>query len=261
MAVAKRFKIKHPELGMLAGTYAHDWETGATAYDVTAVRVRGVFTVHLNPIAYKAVGDPGYGTHYLDPDRPSFMVLYGRSVPGQRPDWGAPYQRKDRPIVNGVQLVGATGVNPDRLRFPKDPQSPYLGRWYINCRRSADDWGGDTEAPEATAERTALVIDALVRHWMTRPENYALRLATCRFHAARNDVDVNIRAARRRLAEAREELICALAYARDVRLHTAAPPAGPPQMRELPGETARERPSARRGVASGPLRDHLGETQ
>lgn len=175
-------------IGTIRATYTDDWDTGATTYTVTGPRVSGAYTVTLNP--------HGRGAE-LDPDTPYLMVAYGRGD-----FWMTREEdRPDRPRINGVELVGGAGVDVDQMR------SRRLTGWNVPARRRT---GPTTtrEVPAATQDRNAAVVEAVVTHWVTRPDSLALRLASIRHQAARlgPQLEHQITVARERVAEALAEL-------------------------------------------------------
>ncbi|WP_344890348.1 hypothetical protein [Actinomadura meridiana] len=173
---AKRLRINIPGFGALTGRYQHDWATGATTYTVTGPRVAGTFVIRHNPRTLVPVpgADRNRGAstpcEVLDVDAPQVHVQYGG---GNKPDF-LDYERDDLPRVNGITLCGGTGIDVDRMR-----ERRLRGR-DVNVRRGRY----YRSVPEATQERTAVVLHGLVAHWAGRPENYALRLACCRDYAA-----------------------------------------------------------------------------
>ncbi|MBA9005873.1 hypothetical protein [Thermomonospora cellulosilytica] len=169
----QRINLDIPGLGRLRAAYTDDWEEGVTTYTVTAPRVTGAFAV-----ALAEEWDTG---RPLDPDSPRVRIDYGAHVPGRHYFHG--WERPDRPVVNGISLVGAAYVDLDVMRQRR------LGWRDVNCRKAIGKWH-DTPAPQPTNERTALVVHALVFHWATRPDNLALRLAACRRHAGRLSTNI-----------------------------------------------------------------------
>ncbi|MFG1820564.1 hypothetical protein ACGFIF_42875 [Kribbella sp. NPDC049174] len=175
--------IKAEQLGTLRVSYTDEWDYGTTIYEVDGPRVTGVFTIGAE------VHAPG--EYDIDPDGKRLRVAFGRRRPGETTFWG----RKDRPgvpSVNGVELYGCTWVDLATLRTQS------LSRRTLPVIHRADPYG---PVPDATAQRTALVIDALALHWLGRPENYALRL-----HAAHAEVGYAVAQHRDALAKARADL-------------------------------------------------------
>ncbi|GAA1616561.1 hypothetical protein GCM10009789_83230 [Kribbella sancticallisti] len=184
----ERVNIQADEVGLIRAEFAHDWRYGVTAYRVNAAWVSGVFVLGIEPRT-------GEGSALIDQDSERLRVEFGRR------DGGDPYyshhrHRADLPCVNGVELLGTVGVNLEQLRRERlTGERMYVGRA-----------AGPGRAPEATTRRTALVVDALAYHWLSLPENYALRL-----HAARAVVGEVISERARRIRSARDELASAQA--------------------------------------------------
>jgi len=212
-----KVRINIPGFGTLSGSYRHDWETGVTTYTVTGPRVRGTFQLEHDP--RRQVDDPGPGVRgrdvtaftELDVDNPRIRVQYGAGDAWREED------REDRPVVNGVHMLGATVVNVDTMRQRR------LNRWDVVARRSLGH--GACRAPEATAERVAVVVYALAVHWLGRPENYALRLAAVRRAAERagGEVAREVAAAEERVAVAEHQLARARLFAEQVAVAAAMP--------------------------------------
>ncbi|WP_067819863.1 hypothetical protein [Actinomadura kijaniata] len=196
-ATAPRAELELDGLGKLIVDYRHDWEKGETAYQVTGPRVRGAFTITL---------EQPVGSDELDVDTPYVYVQYGI---GDRWGWGD--QRRDRPVINRVRLLGGAVINTDTMRQRR------LTHRDVSCHRSVG-LNCSTSAPTATNQRCALVVHALIFHWLNHPEHYALRLAWARHHAPRQvtqagqdiqrawaairEQEANLRAARQRQANA-----------------------------------------------------------
>ena len=189
--------------GQIRAAYDDDWETGTTLYEVTGTRVSGVFTICIVQRPYHQGGS-------IDPDTPAVAIGFGR--PTGKP-YERPHEREDRPIVNGVRLGWTPDVDTAKLRERR------LSRWDV----------GDRHTPEKTAERTACVVEGLLTHWLTRPENYALRLAAVRHYAmqqgTRNHLEREVKDARRALREAMDALNAARARAAEGAAFAALPPA------------------------------------
>ncbi|MDL4812788.1 hypothetical protein [Actinomadura opuntiae] len=236
MTVSKRFKINIMGFGTLTGTYSHDWETGVTRYDVTGPRVAGTFTVQLSPhrwVKYDAPGVSPYSStrfsrtgeeataDVLDVNADTVMVEYGHSGYTE-------HLRKDRPVVNGVRLVGATAVSLAKVRERSAARQRLKGRDIV-CRRQVGTIH-TTSVPNATADRTAVVIHGLLVHWCSRPENGDLRRAACRAEANGWRIDSaerDVKSKRDQLERARMELDRAEAYLRQLRGYADMPPVTP----------------------------------
>jgi hypothetical protein len=165
-----KLKINVPDIDgralmTIAATYGHDWETGFTTYTVAATRVSGTFTLAPNLLRS--------GVDGIDADTQSVYIGYGHGHPWMRSQDDL---REDRPIVNGIKLVGGAVANLDTMRTRR------LTHWDISARRSLGPYQS-CSVPQATNQRTATVVHALVAHWATRPENYALRLTAARWRA------------------------------------------------------------------------------
>lgn len=160
--------VAHPALTVKA-TFVDDWTTGATTYNVTAPRVTGAFVV--SGFAYRRY------EHREDPDSPYVQVELGR----RPPSWSYYYDDceriTDRPVINDVDLIGAPVINTDELR------SQRLSGHQVDIRRPTGRHSYTCPAPPATTARAAAVIDALLTHWLTRPDNLALRLTAARRRA------------------------------------------------------------------------------
>lgn len=197
----ERVNIAAADVGVIRAKFAHDWRYGVTTYEVEASRVSGVFVLGIEPC-------DGEWEGVIDQDSDRLRVEFGRRTGGD-PYYSEWKPREDLPCVNGVELIGTIGVSLAQLRRER-----LTGRRMYVRRTSTRG-----VAPDATAERTALVVDALAYHWLSRPENYALRL-----HAARAAIEsvtstraATIRAARKDLARARGQIATANAEIRAVR--------------------------------------------
>lgn len=192
-------------VGQIRARFTDDWETGETTYEVTGARVRGVFTVALYQYVYRE--------ERLQLDVDYVRIGMGRQN-GRRFDAAS---REDRPVVNGVRLCGEAVVNTSRMR-----ETP-LTRHHMSVNRGFR----EVQAPEATAERTAAVVEGLLTHWLTRPDHHVLRLAATR-QAARNcrgTLLEYVRQARETLEEAQEKLQAAEAALAEADAFAAIPPA------------------------------------
>ena len=176
--------------GPIRAKFVDDWETGTTLYEVSGARVSGVFTVCLENRLY-------FDDGRLDPDTPHVKVGFGRPT-GKL--YERDYERADLPVVNGVQLCGTPGVNAARMREGR------LGRSHMSIYRGR----GYGSAPDLTTTRTIQVVEGVLTHWLTRPENYALRLAAIRHYAAAKDgrkyLEQKMKDARRAFREAMDAL-------------------------------------------------------
>lgn len=153
--------------------YADDLDAGTTTYTITAPRVSGAAVVSANHLY----------TDCVDVDTPYVCVEYGHRLAGRtgRTFGYDDHRRADRLQVNGIRLVGATVINTDTMRRQR------LTRWNVSAQRPT---GPRTSmsVPDATAERTAAVLHAVVAHWLTRgPITLALRITAAR-HAARHAI-------------------------------------------------------------------------
>lgn len=156
---------------MVDAIVTDDWTAAATTYDVRATRVKGAFVVRPHRWFYR--------DEVIDPDNDQVCVEYGRHRPGD-PRQGhfssEMYERADRPVVNGVDLTGATVINTSRMRSER-----LTGR-NVNVRRPIDEFNA-TRAPDATTERTAAVVHAIVTHWLTRDPHALVHRITAAGHA------------------------------------------------------------------------------
>jgi hypothetical protein len=133
--------------------------------------------------------------HELDAANDRVWVDYGDGKPT--------YPDLDRaPLINGVRVTGSTPVSLTRRRGRP------LSHHDINCWHST---GPTTwvDAPDLTCRRAALILHALVAHWLGCPENRELRLVSVRAAA----VDARVEAVRL-LTEATERLALAEADVR-----------------------------------------------
>lgn len=180
--------------------YSDDLGVGTTTYTITAPRVSGTVVVSANH---------RYIDH-VDVDTPYVCAEYGHRLPG-RPHRTFGYhdhRRADRLSVNGIRLVGATVINTDTMRHQR------LTRWNVNAQRPSGPHTS-TSVPDATADRTAAVLHAVVAHWLTRgPITLALRIVAAR-QAARHAIADVIRDGQRirgEIADARARLADLGAY-------------------------------------------------
>lgn len=193
--------------GQIRATFTDDWKTGTTLYEVTGARVSGVFTIRIENRLY-------YDHGRLDPDTPHVQVGFGRPTSKL---YERDYERADRPVVNGVQLCGTPVINTEHMREGR------LSRVHMSVRR------GHGSAPDATAERTRAVVEGLLTHWLTRPDAYALRLATIRYlamtKATRKHFEDRVKHARQALREAMDQLNAARDRAAEGAVFAAMAPA------------------------------------
>ncbi|MBM0201870.1 hypothetical protein JNW90_01205 [Micromonospora sp. STR1s_5] len=104
----------------------------------------------------------GIGTFTIQPenryvrDEPSVQVVFGRLEGPIRYFYSD--KLPDRPVICQVELGGAPIFRPSQM----DPKHPY---GWMTVRRAAG-----TQAPAATAKRTADVVHALVNHWQARED-------------------------------------------------------------------------------------------
>lgn len=170
-----RVQVTVAELGTVRLAWTTDYATGATVYRVTAPRVAGSFTVLADQRSYEST---------MDVDTPLVRVVYGRGAL----DYVYGDRHEDRPVVNGVRLVGGTVVDTTKLRAHLAD-----GAWAPGRRLDGRDVAAfrstglytSRPAPPATERRTAVIIEALLCHWLTRPDNLALRLAAAHHRAQR----------------------------------------------------------------------------
>lgn len=174
------------ELGKYADVYATirtDYATGRTFYTVTGTRVSGTFTVvSQHPTARDTVR--------------VLSVDYGEE---NRPHSFDRYHRKDRPTINGIDLVGGSaGFSIDRIDDIDGAR--------LHCRRPVGPVH-DEDAPPRTKERAAAVVRAIFHHYMTRDDLPALHKAAAAIEAQRLRREQNDSAAHlsRRIAELEAE--------------------------------------------------------
>ena len=172
-------------------TATDHWTYGATEYHVRAPRVSGAFTVRPTWNPWTACDDI---------DTPHVHVMYGRTSDGRPDTFGR--ERDAAPIVNGVQLHGGAVINTETLREQR------LTRRDVSVRRPTGPYTA-TSAPDATADRTATVVGALLTHWLTRgPVTLAHRITAARIHGAEQCTAYaeDRRRANERITEARQAL-------------------------------------------------------
>ncbi|GAB4590295.1 hypothetical protein [Nocardia sp. IFM 10818] len=149
-------------LGKYADAHATirtDYTTGRTFYTVTGPRVSGTFTiVSQNPTENDTVQ--------------RFSVEYGEE---NRPHSFGGYHRQDRPVINGIDLVGgSSGFTVDRIDD--------IDGTRLHCRRALGP-SRDEDAPPRTKERAAAIVRAILRHYMTRDDLHALHRAAAAVEA------------------------------------------------------------------------------
>jgi hypothetical protein len=133
-----------------------DWTTGYTYYKITAPRVTGTWTLSAHKAATTDTGrainvDYGYDDGHTS---------YNRYHP-----------RPDEPEINGITIHGAThGISAETVEG--------FNQWRVNGYR---DSGG--QAPARTLERLAVIIRALLRDWLTRPDLDEIHRACARHQA------------------------------------------------------------------------------
>lgn len=143
--------------GPLSAVEHLDGECGRIRYAVAGRRARGVFVVEPYPDG-------------LEPVPALIRIQYGDG-PSYRD-----VERSDRPVVNGVDLVGATVLDPDA------PDA--ITRWRLNLRRPTSRYTSE-DVPEKTAQHATAVIKALVERWCTHPDRDRLVLCAARRTASR----------------------------------------------------------------------------
>lgn len=167
------------------------WSHGATTYYASASRVSGAFTLRFTARPWALCDEI---------DTPHVDVMYGRTSDGRDDPFDR--HRADLPVVNGVRLTGGAIINTETLRERR------LTRRDVNVRRST---GPHTtaEAPDATQDRTAAVVSALLTHWLTRGTvTLAHRITAARYRAdeRRAEYERDRQRQRERIAEARQIL-------------------------------------------------------
>lgn len=165
-------QVTVPGLGTVALGWTTDYTSATSVYEVTASRVSGV--VRLTPVQ-KFPNGP------VVIDTPHVLVLFGRS-PSTTPDGRV----AERLRVNGVELVGVEFVDSGLIALRTGgEQVPAL-------RSRGRDWslyrstGPYTSAPvsQATAERAGQAIEAVLVHWLERPDRRRLLVGAARRDAA-----------------------------------------------------------------------------
>ncbi|MEH1124795.1 hypothetical protein [Micromonospora sp. CPCC 206061] len=193
--------LEVPGYSSMNGTYDHDFATAETRYQLTAARFDGVIVVapHIETAYYEY-------TDNIEPftlDSGRLAIRYGDRDPSVKPhrfaDWDR-LTRRNRPTVNGVQLLGGTIVTIAKayLGVDRPIRAHKLG---IGVHRDLD--GRAVPAPDATATRVASVLAALARHWAGLPPTDLAELRT----AAGRQVAAGYWAdAGRALAKTREQI-------------------------------------------------------
>ncbi|WP_431976042.1 hypothetical protein [Micromonospora haikouensis] len=90
-------------------------------------------------------------------DEPSVQVVFGRLEGPIRYFYSD--KLPDRPVICQIELGGAPIFRPSQM----DPKCPY---GWMTVRRATT----GTQAPAATAKRTADIVHALVNHWQARDD-------------------------------------------------------------------------------------------
>jgi hypothetical protein len=131
-----------------------DHTTGRVRYLVSGRRVAGVFVVEPSNEPEKAV-----------PTR--ICVRYGDGPACHHRD----YDRTNRPVVNGIDLVGGTILDPEGA-WP-------LTRSRLHIRRPTS-ISTSTSVPDKTGDYVAVIVTALLERWRGLPERRDLMLAAAR---------------------------------------------------------------------------------
>jgi hypothetical protein len=163
--------------GAITIDYEHDFTTGATRYRVDGARLRGVVIVTPRIGRPRYWHDPPIGlqvdTHHLD-------MVFGDGPPAIATlPLASDYflNRDDRPIVNGLRLLGALAVNLARVRAAGTTEPVRCAD--LDARLFRETGGpGVAPVPSTTADRVAAVLAAMARHWSTRTEVDLGRLRT-----------------------------------------------------------------------------------
>lgn len=169
-----------------------DWTTGHTYYKITAPRVTGTWTLSV----HKAATSDTVRAINVDYGWDDGHTYYNRYRP-----------RPDVPEINGITIHGAThGISAESVEG--------LNRWRVNGYR---DSGG--QAPARTLERLAVIVRAILRDWLARPDLDEVHRA-CARHQARELMREAERQARK-LAEQIEALSAEQAHAVEQAQHFA----------------------------------------
>ncbi|MGB6163188.1 MAG: ArdC family protein [Pseudonocardiaceae bacterium] len=133
-----------------------DWTTGHTYYKITAPRVTGTWTLSV----HKAATSDTVRAINVDYGCDDGHTYYNRYRP-----------RPNVPEINGITIHGAThGIQAETVDG--------LDRWCVNGYRES---GG--QAPARTIERLAVIVRAILRDWLTRPDLNQLHRACARHQA------------------------------------------------------------------------------
>ncbi|MEV6925507.1 hypothetical protein AB0M46_13555 [Dactylosporangium sp. NPDC051485] len=142
---------------------SHDFTTGTSRYQLAGYRFRGVLIVTpwfgLHPYAWNASSPLRLDTDHL-------AVILGDG-PAERPNLPVASEvyrhRPDRPVLNGVQLTGATIVSiNDAMSCGTGPVPRHLLKLELGREREPH---GIHRVPRATADRMAAIIAATARSW------------------------------------------------------------------------------------------------
>jgi hypothetical protein len=154
-----------------------DWTTGYTYYEITAPRVTGTWTVSV----HKAAASGTVRAINVDYGWDDGHIYYDRYHP-----------RPNVPEINGITIHGATyGISAETVGG--------LNQWRVNGYRES---GG--QAPVRTIERLAVIVRALLRDWLARPDLNKVHRACARHQAHELMQDAERQA--RKLAEQIEAL-------------------------------------------------------
>jgi len=171
-----RIDVVAADFGTVHLTVTTDPDTGTSWYAVTAPRVTGTITVVHDPTSHETRTKPGGHRDYRDlppsTDTGHAHLDYARRAPGTR-FYSDDHTRPEPLTVNGIRLTGGTSATLARLDEGR------LRGHQIACRRALGRYHS-TSAPDRTADRTALIVTAVLTHWRMRPDGPALRLAAAR---------------------------------------------------------------------------------
>jgi hypothetical protein len=152
VAESLRIVLPHP-YPVLTVVEHIDHGRGSVRYLVSGRRVAGVFVVEPSDEPEKAV-----------PTR--VCVRYGDGPAHHHRD----YDRTDQPVVNGIDLVGGTILDPHDAPFTRS-------RLHIRRPTSIST---STSVPDKTGDYVAAIITALLQRWRALPERRDLMLAAAR---------------------------------------------------------------------------------
>jgi hypothetical protein len=149
-----------------------DWRHGLAVYTVAETAGSFTLTPNTNP----------------NDQNSSLTLNYGRPLDYDIRHGGSASQWDDRPVVNGMELAGATGIDLPALRRLLAEPAHWAGADWTDCLTAwpkrayplpsaRPDTFERTRVTECTHHRTAAIVAALVRHHLARGDLAALDLA------------------------------------------------------------------------------------